>query len=549
MNLFYQFCCLFAVYYESAFYTHAYLVTIPGILEAILRKHTLSAILPALKNRVILYMSTARKILSNTIYQILGRAGVGLMSLVVIKIITSYLSVSKYGEYTNVYEFLALFAIIADFGLYTIAVREMSKNEDDINLIQGNIMTIRLIVGFFVLAGVITAGFFIPSHIGTQIPWAIMVATTASLIALINGTVTSVLQVKYKMQYNAIAQILGKGVQLVYMLAVAYVLFNQDKVNGFYHLFWSGVIGNFAMLVYTYWAVRKYTKVWFRFDWPKIKYLLKQAAPYGLALFLSNIYFRADAILIFNLKGSTEAGLFGVAARLLEALMILPLYFMNAVLPTLTKYIQEKSQKYKEIIQYTFDFQLLLSLPFLIGGFIVAAPLVHLIATPDFVSRAAEGFIGSDIALQILLFAFVFVSINIIFNFTLIALGKQAHLIWINGICALFNVVMNIIIIPIMGFRGAAITTVACEALVFILVFITVKRHLPFKLKLMRPAKILFSALLMGAAVFLLKDPTSPLLGTYNILLLIPIGALVYILSLFGTKAVTKDLLKMVMQK
>lgn len=471
------------------------------------------------------------------------------MSLVVIKIITSYLSVSKYGEYTNVYEFLALFAIIADFGLYTIAVREMSKNEDDIPVIQGNIMTIRLIVGLFVLTGVITAGFFIPSHAGTQIPWAIMIATTASLIALINGTVTSVLQVKYKMQYNAVAQILGKAVQLGYMIAVAYVLFNQDKVNGFYHLFWSGVIGNFAMLVYTYWAVRKYTKIWFRFDWSKIKYLLKQAAPYGLALFLSNIYFRADAILIFNIKGSEEAGLFGVAARLLEALMILPLYFMNAVLPTLTKYIKEKSEKYKEIIQYTFDFQLLLSLPLLIGGIIVAAPLVHTIATPDFVSRAADGFIGSDVALQIILFAFVFVSLNIIFNFTLIALGKQAKLVWINGICAIFNIIMNLLVIPILGFRGAALTTVACEALVFILVYITVKRNLAFKLQLLRPIKIIFSALLMGLAVFLLKDPSSVFLGNYSILFLIPLGALVYIIALFATKAVTKDILKMVLQK
>ncbi|MFC1656248.1 flippase [Patescibacteria group bacterium] len=490
-------------------------------------------------------MSTARKILSNTAFQIAGRAGTALLSLVVIKIITSYLDVGKYGEYTNVYEFLALFAIIADFGLYTIAVREMSKDENRIPKILGNILTIRVTIGFLVLIGVITGGFLVPSHQGTQIPWAIMIATTATFVALSNGTITSVLQEKYKMQYQAKGVIFGKIMQVSYMALVAFVLFKHDTFQGFYHLFWAGAIGNTAMLLYTIHIVKRYTPIRLRFDKDYMKYILKQAMPYGLALFLSNIYFRADAILLFNMRGREEAGLYGVAARMLEALVLLPIYFMNAVLPTLTKHIKEKTETYKKIIQLTFDFQLMLSIPLLIGGIILAMPLINVISTPDFVSNAAEGFFGSDAALQIVLFSFVLISVNVIFNFTLIAIGKQAHLIWINGSCAIFNVVANILIIPWLGFRGAALTTVASEILVFILVFVTVKKFLPFKIHLGRTSKTVLSALIMGAVVYLLRDPAHDLVGNYNVLLLVPVGAAVYAASLFGTKAVTKDLLVM----
>ncbi|MFC1810813.1 flippase [Patescibacteria group bacterium] len=490
-------------------------------------------------------MTVARKILSNTAFQIMGRAGVGLLSLVVIKIITSYLSVGKYGEYTNVYEFLALFAIIADFGLYTIAVREMSKDEKDIPKILGNILTIRVLVGVIVLAGVMVGGFMIPSHQGTQIPFAIMIATTASFIALINGTMTSVLQEKYKMQYAATAQIFGKIIQVSYMGLVAFVLFNLDKANGFYHLFLAGILGNLAMLIFTIFVIQRYTPIRLRFDRDRIKYILKQAAPYGLALFFSNIYFRADAILVFNMRGREEAGLYGVAARLLEALAILPIFFMNAVLPTLTKHIKEKRESYKKILQYTFDFQLILSLPFLVGGFILAIPLIHLIAKPEFVSDLTVGFYGSDIALQIVLFSFVLIALNVIFNFTLIAIGKQAHLVWINGICATFNIIANLIVIPILGFRGAAMATVASEILVFILVFTTARRFLPFKIRLGRAMRIGLSVGVMGLIVYLLRDPSYIWMGNWNILLLIPLGAAVYSGALFATRAVTREQLAM----
>ena len=494
-------------------------------------------------------MSIARKILSNTAFQVAGRAGVGLLSLISIKIITHYLGKESYGEYTNVYEFLALFAIIADFGLYTIAVREMSKNEEKTPKILGNILSIRLLVGIIVMAAVIFVGFLVPKHQGTAMPYAIMIATSAALVGLINGTVTSVLQVKYKMKYAAQAQIVGKIVQISYMALAAFVFFNQDKVNGFYHLFVAGVIGNFMMLLYTLYRVSKYSKIKFRFDWNIIKYLLKQSAPYGLALFLSNVYFRADVLIIFNIRGdlgSEEAGLYGVAARLLEALVILPLFFMNAVLPTLTKHIKEKSDKYKQIIQYVFDFQLMLTLPFVVGGFILAAPLVRLISKDEFVSGYTAGFVGSDAALQVILFSLILVAMNVIFNFTLIAIGKQVKLVWINGICAMFNIIANLIIIPIMGFVGAAYTTIASELLVFILVFYTAKHYLPFTIKLGRTFKVVISALAMGIVVYLLKEPTFALIQNANILLLIPIGALVYGGSLLATKAVTKDLIAMI---
>jgi len=277
-----------------------------------------------------------------------------------------------------------------------------------------------------------------------------------------------------------------------------------------------------------------------------MKTLLRKAAPYGLALFLSNLYFRIDGVLIYNIRGKEEEGLYAVAVRMREALALLPLFFMNSVLPTLTKFIKEKRSKYKRVLQYTFDFQFILSIPFLIGGLLLAKPLIFLISTPEYVSDVAQGFYGSDIALQIILFSFVLGSLNIIFNYTLIAISRQAQLLWINGACALFNLIANLIVIPLYGFRGAAITTVASEIFVLILVFTTAKRYLPFSISLKRPIKTLISALIMGGVVLLLKEPMLGALSEYGALVLVLIGGCVYGISLFATRAITKDVITLI---
>ena len=63
------------------------------------------------------------------------------------------------------------------------------------------------------------------------------------------------------------------------------------------------------------------------------------------------------------------------------------------------------TEKYQKIISYSFDFLAALSVPMVVGTVILAFPIIFIVSTPEFLSRLSEGFYGSDIALQILIFA------------------------------------------------------------------------------------------------------------------------------------------------
>ena len=94
----------------------------------------------------------ARKIALNTIVSFLARiVGTGL-ALITIGLVTRYLTKSEWGEYSLVLTFGGIFAVIAEWGLYQLMIRDISSPGADEQKISSNIFTLRLISSLFVFA-------------------------------------------------------------------------------------------------------------------------------------------------------------------------------------------------------------------------------------------------------------------------------------------------------------------------------------------------------------------------------------------------------------
>ncbi len=512
-------------------------------------------------------MSIARKILENTFVQVLGKLITAFLSIVVLKIITGYLGTSGYGDYTTIYQFLAFFGIIADFGIYTITVKEMSRDESKMPYILGNILGLRSFLLIIAMGLAVATAFLLPAYQDTLIPIGAAIAAVSTIITLLNGTITSVLQTHLKMHYATIALVIGKVVSVAYMGYVAYIAFTGDLVNGFYHLLWAGVIGNLVMLIITGYYVRRYTPISYRFDFPFWRKMFVTALPFGVALVLNQIYFRLDVLLMgFLLPHSqtlangaadcvgdmicadTEVGLYGVAMRMLELLIIIPVYFMNSVLPVMTRFIEEQSKRIKQLMQYSFDFLIATGVPLLVGGFIMAVPIIKFISDPQFVS-GAQFVYGSDVAIQFLMFAMLFSFVNSLFGFTLVVLNKQIKLMWINFGAVLFNLLSNIWVIPIWGFRGAATTSVLSELFILIFLYIATQKELGFHLSPKTLYKVTISSVAMGAGVYAGLVAMADSWFVWQLAVLVPLGGAIYALFMYLTKAITPEMLALIKKR
>lgn len=503
-------------------------------------------------------MSQARKIISNTFSQVFAKAITALLAVVVVKILSNYLNKSGYGDYGTIYEFLAFFGAVADMGIFTIAVREMSHcSEQEKKKIFGITITLRtLLTTIAMLAGAIAA-FLIPKYTGTYIPRGVAIAAIATWLVILSGTVSTILQVSLKMQFQALGLVLGKVITVIFVLLVTQVWYPVATEHAFYLLIWAGVIGSLLTFVITAYFANKISPVRFLFDKSEARKLLKEAIPFGLALILNTIYFRLD-IVLFSLIlprsvngvcmeqfcADTEAGSYVVAVRMLEVLIIVPLFFMNSVLPVLTRHIRQKSERTKDTLNYSFYFLFAAGLAGAVGIFVLARPIVRLISSDAFLTQG--NVYGSDTALKFLMIAMFFTYLTSFFGFVLIAFGHQKKLLWINLFAVLFNLFSNLWVIPVYGLRGAATTSAISEGMILILSFFVIRKITnQFSPDWKSLLKMTFSAVMMGIAVYFTQNFFTNLIGAnFSLLISIAIGMAVFIVLLFATKAVNKDMLQ-----
>ena len=106
-----------------------------------------------------------KQVYINTIAQLGGKVTTVFISIFLIRILTNYLTLDEYGLYTKVYNYLSIFATIADLGLYTITIREISAHRDTpdrAHAIIGNVMTLRTGMGLAIIALATLIAAYIP---------------------------------------------------------------------------------------------------------------------------------------------------------------------------------------------------------------------------------------------------------------------------------------------------------------------------------------------------------------------------------------------------
>lgn len=520
-------------------------------------------------------MSLSRKILSNTLWQVLGRLITAMIGVFSIKIITNYLPTDIYGQYTTIFEYIGFFAIAADFGLYTIGVREMAKQEDKTHYILGNLLSIRILLILLCLGTALIVTPFIPKYNNTLVEKGLWIVILGTSLNLINGMLTSVLQFKMQMLYANISLVLGKLSGFIYILLVVFFLAPTGSTSEIEHAFtlllWSSVITNIVLLSITFFFTQKITPIKLQVDKDYILKIIKNSLPYGLAIILSAMYFKIDVILLSQLTNYHQTGIYGVPLKIMEILSVIPVFFMNASLPSLTENFHKNKQKYKTLSQQCLTFLLLVSIPLTIGGILLSKPITYSISSPQFLTgyhclnniqqvydtpteayancsqtKYSEKFSwketldsnqpyiylqGADQALQLILIALLFNFINTFITFSLITIDKQNLLLKINALGVIFNVVANLILIPKYGFLAAALTTILSEILILFIGYHILHKFTKFHLHLKTLLKIISSSFIMGTTIYFIQPFLFNQLSYNHILITIPIGGIIFTIS------------------
>lgn len=403
-----------------------------------------------------------KKVFSNTFYQVIGKVLTASATLVSTIIVTRSLGVNLYGEFTKALTFAGLFYMFADFGLNAIYVKNESSGENKLTFSDFTSLRIALSFALIVIATVIAwmlpynestgSGFSREVKFAASI--AILTIATQTLFTTANGFFQS------KMKYIFATLALGVG-SLVSVCLFALTAFFKLPLN--YYIA-SYVVGGVVMVATAYLIINRFYKVSLRIDFGKWVDALKTSAPIGVSLILNLVYFRFDTIILSIFRSSAEVGFYGLAYKIFEVSLVVPIFFSNAIYPLLVKESQISSKRFLKRALHGFGILFMAGLGGAIAIFILASFLVHIVG--------GRGFELSVEPLKILALGLPFFYTTAILMWVLVILKRQLWLVPIYAVAAIVNIGLNFMFIPSYGLKAAAINTVATEGLILLLAVI-----------------------------------------------------------------------------
>ncbi len=423
------------------------------------------------------------KIASNTIAQVVSKIITAVISIFLLSVLTNYLSVELFWVYSKVYNYLWIFAFLADLGLYTIMIREISKWEEKSEKIVWNVLSLRVFLGVLISFLALFIAYFIPwynSNIELMAIWIVWIFT---LVSLVNSTFLAYMQSQLKMEFSLLSVVFWKLVNLSWVLLIVYVFITQKSLqlnswNSVYSLDSSLLFILGAWLLWisvntlmNYFYTKKSCDIKMRFDMDYIKYIFKISLPYWIALFLSVVYFKIDIIILSLLEGDTadiSIALYSLPMKIVEVLMVISGFYLNSILPKLTQLFEKQRHSWELQNLLTLSFKILFAFGLSVFTFwvIFRDYLITIIANSDYISPTNHIYSSSDVFI-IVLAILLFNAISLLFIYIFIWSKKQSILLKINIFIALFNIIGNIILIPKYSFMWAWVVTLVSQILLF----------------------------------------------------------------------------------
>jgi O-antigen/teichoic acid export membrane protein len=400
---------------------------------------------------------TRIKVLTNTTFQFIGRViGAGVSFLITILIARQF-GASGYGDFVKITTFVAFFYLLADFGFNAMFLRRGDS--------WGTLVALRFIVGVLLVFGCLAALVFFPQGTGqgytALVRLGIILLAPSILFQAFITTANALFQKHLRYDLATIALIIGSVVSLFFVF-VATQIFRPESgiLFSILALLIGSLIAAVAAMVF---AQKNTSEKFIDTRLSPITSLFTASIPLGLTLLFNLVYFHADSVILTLTRSTSEVGMYGLAYKVFEFPLVIPIFFMNAVYPVMLQATSNKQQGTGKRLRFIlcnsaiflFLVSCLLSLVFWF-----AAPLLTIIRS-DFAQSIPP--------LRVLVLGLPIFYLSALVMWTLITLKKQMQLAVIYAAAMMLNIALNIFYVPSYGMLASAWITIGSEAFVLVL--------------------------------------------------------------------------------
>ena len=447
-------------------------------------------------------------LLFNLTALVFAQALIKLINFAVSIAVVRYLGAQELGRYAYVLAFAYPFGIVADFGLATFAIREISREPA-----RGPEVVAGLRRAVLLLSGLGSVAMMSVAMMAGHDTTTMLCMGLAALSMLLSAATTPfivALTAREDLHLVSVHRVVGS---ILVAMATVIVLLLEGASLG---LLMAAVAVSWLMLVFARFLTGSVPSPPVVLS-ARTRTMIRQALPFGLMMLGYALYYRVDMVMLHWLREPRDVGLYAAAYRFLDAVILLSASIGGPFYPRLSNMVGRDPQGIRDLLEGTWKPLLALGLPVMLGTFILAEPLTQVLFGDEFVE--------AGVVLQVLILGSLpLLWINIP-NQALQAADVVLPLARMYGLSVLVNVLLNLVLIPRWGPVGAAVATVACEWLNLALVVRMVRREFGLSLSSEGLWRYLVAAAIMIVVLWAGRD--------LALALEVFLGALAYVAGLF----------------
>ena len=366
------------------------------------------------------------------------------LSLVVGIWVARLLGPETYGELNYVLAIMMIITTISNLGMDSFLIKEILSNEAEKNRILGTAFFMRLISIPIVFLFVLCYFFYLDLNAQYYYIFALLsLGLLISPLELIDIDFQSQLQSKQTIIAKNSASIIG-------VLIKIYFLLNNKSLLWFVAATSFETFLSYAFLLYRYQTLHSIFN--WEVNYPLVKKILSIGWPFIISNLAVILYMRVDQIMIGNMVGEKELGIFSSAIRITENFLFIPTAIASSFFPTLVNAKKNSTQtKYLYLIQAYLIWTTRLAVIIALSTSMLSKFIIQTLFGIEYLDAYK--------VLIIHVWSLVPIFLGVASSQYLVIENLQNFNLYKTTIGLISNVLLNIILIPLYGALGAAIAT------------------------------------------------------------------------------------------
>ena len=391
-----------------------------------------------------------RKIVMNSAWLFADKLMRMVVGLIIGVWVARYLGPGEFGQLSYAIAFVALFSPIASLGLDGIAVRELLRHPLKKDEILGSVFVLRLLGGGMAFLGASMVIALMPQE--GQAHWLVMIIAAGLVFQAFD-----VADLWFQSQMQSRCTIIAKNVAFLALAGIkVWLILIQSDVVAFAWAATAEIALGAVGLLITFQSVGNAWST-FRPVMARMASLLAESWPLLFSGLAIGLYMRIDQVMLAEMAGEREVGLYSAAVRLSEIWYVIPTIIVTSAMPSLTEARARSQELYYERLQRMCIFLTRVAYLVAVPMTFLADPVVHFLFGKSY--EAA----GHILAAHIWTAVFVFLGVasgpwKVNDGFTKLSLYQ-------TSIGAISNIALNLFMIPRFGALGAAWATIVSQCL------------------------------------------------------------------------------------